>query len=102
MTLAPLVLILLLSPVEDDPEIFRTRVESAPRKVATFIERRANCNHFAGEEPYDAERAAYLNKTIRELKCRRLSRDERRLARAYRDRPEILQLLKDTEDLPGW
>jgi hypothetical protein len=102
MTLAPLALILLLSPVEDDQEIFRTRVESAPQKVATFIERRANCNHFTGEEPYDAERAADLEKAIRELRCGRLSRDERRLARAYRDRPEILQLLKDTEDLLGW
>ncbi len=102
MTLAPFALLLLLSPVEDDPEIFRARVESAPQRVATFIERRANCNHFTGEEPYDPERAAYLKKTIRELKCARLSRDERRLVRAYRDRPEILRLLKDTEDLPGW
>ena len=102
MTFAPFALLLLLSPVEEDTQIFRTRVESVPRKVANFIERRANCNHFTGEEPYDPERAAYLNKTIRELKCARISRDERRLARAYRDRPEILQLLKDTEDLPGW
>lgn len=102
MTLAPLALILLLSPMEDDQEIFRTRVESAPQKVANFIERRANCNHFAGEEPYDPERAAFLKKTIRELKCGRISRDERRLARAYRDRPEIVQLLKDSEDLLGW
>jgi hypothetical protein len=102
MTFAPFALILLLSAAQDDPEIFRTRVESAPRKVGTLIERRANCNHFAGEEAYDAERAAYLKKTIRELKCGRISRDGRRLARAYRDRPEILQLLKDTEELTGW
>jgi hypothetical protein len=102
MTPVLLALILLLPPAADDPEIFRTRVESAPRKVAAFIERRANCNHFAGEEPYDAERAAYLRKTIRELKCARIARDERRLTRVYRDQPDILRLLKDTEDLPGW
>ena len=101
MMLAPLALILLLSP-DVASDALRTRVESAPQKVATFIERRASCNHFAGEEPYDAERAAYLRKTLRELKCGRISRDERSLARAYRDRPEILQLLKDTEDLLGW
>lgn len=103
MTIFPaLALLLLLSPVRDDPEAFRARVQDAPRKVAAFIERRANCNHFAGEEAYDAERGAYLKKTIRELRCSRLSRDGRRLARAYRDRPEIVRLLKDTEDLLGW
>ncbi|HET9639476.1 MAG TPA: hypothetical protein VFP12_09745 [Allosphingosinicella sp.] len=102
MTSLPLAMILLLSPIEGDPEIFRTRVESAPQKVATFIERRANCNHFTGEEPYDPERAAFLSKTIRELKCARIARDERKLTRSYRDRPEILRLLKDTEDLLGW
>jgi hypothetical protein len=102
MTPALLALIQLLSQAEDDQEIFRTRVESAPQKVAMFIERRANCNHFTGEEPYDPERAAYLRKTIGELKCARIPRDERRLARTYRNRPEVLQLLKDTEDLTGW
>jgi hypothetical protein len=97
-----LALLMLLSPVEADREALRARVQDAPRKVATFIERRANCNHFAGEEAYDAERGAYLKKTLRELRCRRISRDERRLAAAYRDRPVILRLLKDTEDLLGW
>ncbi|HYI41090.1 MAG TPA: hypothetical protein VE053_12305 [Allosphingosinicella sp.] len=93
--------LILISP-DVASETLRARVGSAPRKVATFVERRANCNHFAGEEGYDAERAAYLKKTIRELKCARLSRDERKLTRIYRDRPEILRLLKDSEDLLGW
>lgn len=92
--------LLLSSDVASDA--LRTRVESAPRKVAAFVERRANCNHFTGEEGYDSERSAYLRKTIRELKCARIERDERRLRQAYRDRPEILQLLKETEDLLGW
>jgi hypothetical protein len=80
----------------------RTRVESAPRKIAAFVTRRANCNHFLGEEPYDDERAAELEKTIRELRCKRIDRDERNLRRAYRGNSEVLQLLADTADALGW
>ena len=102
MTLLPLALILSLSPVDDPWKSLKPRVESAPPKVARFIERRSGCNHFLGEEPYDPERAAELGKALRELRCERIDRDERRLTRAYRGRTDILQLLKDTEDLIGW
>jgi hypothetical protein len=102
MSPTSLALILLLASEDPAHEALRSRVESAPREVAKFIERRAGCNHFLGEEPYDAERAAELNRTIRELRCKRIERDERRLERTYRDRPALLLLLKETEDLPGW
>ncbi len=102
MTLLPLALILSLSPVDDPWKSLKPRVESAPREVAKFIERRAGCNHFLGEEPYDPERAAELSKALRELRCERVDRDERRLTRAYRSRPDIVRLLKDTETLIGW
>jgi hypothetical protein len=102
MSLAALALILQLSPEDPGRDALRTRVGSAPRKVAAFIERRAGCNHFLGEEPYDAERAAELKKAILELRCARIERDGLRLERTYRDRPDILRILKETEDLPGW
>jgi hypothetical protein len=102
MPLLPLALILSLSQADDPWASLRPRVESAPGKVAKFIQRRAGCNHFLGEEPYDPERAAELRKVLRELRCNRIGRDERQLARRYRGRPEIVQLLKDTEPLIGW
>lgn len=40
---------------------------SLPPDVAEFVERRDLCDHFRGEEPYDAERKAFLEKTIVEL-----------------------------------
>jgi hypothetical protein len=80
----------------------RARVERAPKKVASFIERRAYCNHFLGEEPYDNARAAELAKTIRELRCNRIDQDERNLRRVYRNSPKMLRLLADTADAPGW
>jgi hypothetical protein len=38
-----------------------------PDDVAAFVERRDSCEHFVGEEGYDAERAAFLTKNIVEL-----------------------------------
>lgn len=92
-------LLLAAAPTQDD---LRSRVERAPKTVAAFVERRADCNHFLGEEPYDRERAAYLNRVIRELRCARIDQDERRLRSVYRKKPAILRLLDETADLPGW
>jgi hypothetical protein len=80
----------------------RARVARSPRDIRLFIERRANCNHFLGEEPYDRERAAELNKAIRELRCATVDRDERRLCQVYRRKAAVLRLLDDTEDALGW
>jgi hypothetical protein len=102
MTLIFLAMLLTPPPGEDELQALRVRIESGPLKVAKFIERRAGCNHFTGEEPYDPDRAAELDKAIRELRCARIDRDERALTRKYRDKPAILRLLKDTEDLSGW
>lgn len=88
-----------IAPSEDD---LRTRVEHAPRKVEAFIIRRAGCNHFAGEEPYDRERATELAKALRDLRCDRIERDERKLRETYRRDRAILTLLDETLDLPDW
>lgn len=78
-----------------------TRLESAPHDVTAFIERRAGCNHFLGEEAYDPERTVELDRAIRKLRCNRLSRDEQRLRHAYRANSIVLQLLDDTADILG-
>ena len=80
----------------------RARVEKTPKDVEAFIVRRAGCNHFLGEYPYDRERAAELNRAIRELRCDGLDRDGRNLRNTYRNNPEILQLLDETADALGW
>ncbi len=38
-----------------------------PKDVSAFIEKRDMCDHFRGEEPYDKERRAFLEKNILEL-----------------------------------
>ena len=102
MSLLALMLTIATPPIETASQMIWMTVDAPPKTVAKFIKRRANCNHFLGEEPYDSERAAELNKAVRELRCSRIDRDERRLRRKFAaDRP-VLQLLDKTADMLGW
>ena len=102
MILFALLTLLAAPTAVDEWDALRTRVEKAPREVALFIERRAGCNHFLGEERYDRHRRAQIEKALRELKCGRIARDERALRRTYRQEASVLQLLTDTADLLAW
>lgn len=97
-----LTLLVLMQPAQQGEEELRVRVDRAPPEVAAFIERRAGCNHWQGEEPYDRERAAEIAGTLRELRCGRIERDERALVRKYRNRSDVIQLLCETRDILGW
>jgi hypothetical protein len=67
---------------------------AAPRDVARYIDRRQGCNHWAGEEGYDAARRAEINKAIDDLRCTALDRDGRVLRQHYRHNPAVLRALK--------
>lgn len=60
-----------------------------PIPVKKVIDRQIACNHWAGEEPYDAERAEEINTAITKLKCNMLDQDEARLIKKYKSRPEV-------------
>lgn len=65
----------------------------APKPIGAFLERRAECEHWAGEEPYDKARGRQIAAAVRALKCDRLEADERALRRAYAKQPKVLGLL---------
>jgi len=65
--------------------------------IAQFTERREMCEHFIGEEPYDEERRAYLNKTIDET-CTGTDRELAALKAKYADNPEITAKLSAYDD----
>jgi len=50
-----------LPPSDDKP------VEIFPAEVTAFMVDRDRCDHFRGEEPYDAERRAFLDASISQL-----------------------------------
>lgn len=69
-----------------------------PPDIAAYVERRAGCNHWGGEEPYDKERAAEINRWGMKLNCRALDADEKALLRRYRSTPAYLKQIRDARD----
>ena len=93
--------LLVLQPEADAERQLRARLSAQPGAVRTFIGRRALCNHFGGEEPYDEARRRDILRALNELRCKRLDKDEAKLRRRYGHRPDMLRLLADTADLFG-
>ena len=69
--------------------------------VDKFIERREACEHFIGEEPYDDERRAFLNKSIQET-CTGTNAELQALKDKYSDKPNILKKLMPFEEISGF
>jgi hypothetical protein len=65
-----------------------------PADVARFIERLEGCEHFSGEPPYDAERAAFLQRNIEEL-CPGNDVTLAAMRRKYAGNPAVIERLDD-------
>lgn len=76
----------------------RRELPAAPPAVRAFLVRRAGCNHWGGEEGYDAERAAQIAEAVRKLRCDRIEADERRIKRTYAKSSRVRWLLTATRD----
>jgi hypothetical protein len=66
----------------------------APREIGVFLERRAECEHWGGEEPYDKARLDEINRAVRALRCSRIEADEKALRRKYAGRPGVIRLFR--------
>ncbi len=89
MRLIPLLLLSLLG-------IADARAESLPQDARDFVERRDLCDHFRGEEPYDAERAAFLRDATRKH-CTGTDRELAALRHKYADDATVTAALADYE-----
>lgn len=74
-----------------------TDAPAFPAEVTTFMVDRDGCDHFRGEEPYDAERAAYLEQSIRDL-CNGSDATLAKLRRRYAGEPDVIAALGNYED----
>lgn len=59
--------------------------------VTRFVERAQMCEHWAGEEPYDAARRAEIDRNLNDLRCTTIRRDGEALKLSRKDRPEDLR-----------
>jgi hypothetical protein len=69
-----------------------------PEDVKKFIERRDECHHWAGEEPYDKARAKQIDKAMTGLKCDSIERDVAALRRKYTAEAAVQSALANTEE----
>jgi hypothetical protein len=67
-----------------------------PTDVVEFFERRVLCEHFLGEEPYDAERREFLIRSI-DVTCTGTDRTLQALRQRYRDDPGVAARLAEFE-----
>ena len=68
-----------------------------PADVRAFIARRDSCDHFRGEEPYDAARAAEIAQALAET-CKGSDADLARLRHKYRGHRAAIAALAGYED----
>ncbi|RJG56754.1 hypothetical protein D0Z70_05300 [Sphingobium terrigena] len=68
-----------------------------PREVTQFMVARDSCDHFRGEEPYDAERRAYIEENVAEL-CHGSDATLAMLRRRYATDPAVTAALHSYED----
>ena len=92
---------MLLAAAGLSDEGFERALRQAPPDLRAVIERRLGCNHWGGEEPYDAERAAQINAAVVKLRCRALERDEARMRARHARHPARLRLLRAAQDRTG-
>ncbi len=71
--------------------------EKLPADVARFIEKRDGCDHFRGEEPYDAERSEFLLKQMNRL-CKGSDTRLAQLKKKYAQQAAIMEKLNEYEE----
>jgi hypothetical protein len=71
--------------------------KNMPISVKKVIERQVACNHWAGEEPYDAERAKEIEKAVNQLKCSTLEQDEAKLIKKYKARADVKEAINQAK-----
>jgi hypothetical protein len=70
-----------------------------PEDVVEFIERTVECNHWAGEEPYDKERAEQIRNAIKNARCDGLVSKEQVLKLKYKKDKNVLDAIRKAKDL---
>jgi hypothetical protein len=69
-----------------------------PASVHDFIDRRANCNHWLGEYPYDSDRRTEIEAALTKLHCDALKKDEENLRKQYDKDRAVLKALEISKD----
>jgi hypothetical protein len=81
------------------PDQVKELQKGMPGPVASLILRIVECNHWSGEEGYDAARRAEIEKAVSELRCEDLEKDENVVLKQYGSNPAVRGSIKAAKDL---
>ena len=87
-------------PVNEEAPGVRALQEGMPPEVRDFIRRAVNCNHWAGEEPYNEERRAQMAAAVSSLRCRELDTDQKDLRSRYAKDAAVLARIVQSRRTP--
>lgn len=82
---------------EDDPAAELRKGQ--PPSVANLIDRIVGCNHWLGEEPYDADRAKEIRAAVNELRCDKLEKDTSVILKKYESNPKVKKAIEAAKDI---
>jgi hypothetical protein len=82
------------------PQDVKRLQEDVPPPVAKLMARIVECNHWAGEEPYDKQRAEEIRKAVQRLRCSRLDSDEKKLLGQYPGDKNVADAIAAAKRLP--
>ena len=68
----------------------------ARRQARELMERAQMCEHWAGEEAYDADRRRQIDKGFRDARCDTVKRDAARFRRAHPASPLSSKIVRAT------
>lgn len=72
-----------------------------PADAKAYVTRRMGCNHWGGEDAYDAARGREIGEAVKSLRCDAVEADGQRLRRRYKRQPDVLKTLDQTPDVDG-
>lgn len=68
---------------------------AVPQDVKAFLERRMQCEHWAGEEPYDPPRLKEIQTALWQLRCDTIEAEELRIRGRYSNYPGVMEAIED-------
>ncbi len=69
-----------------------------PKDVREMIDRLVGCNHWSGEEPYDADRKREISSAMADLQCAKLAKDEAAALKRYANKPSAIKALQQARE----
>ena len=75
-----------------------TAAPKLPADVQAWLSRFEQCEHWAGEEPYDEARGKEIDAAFEKLNCKNISADAEKLEQRYKNNAAVIKAMKDASE----